>query len=161
MGRVSKIEMYKRILDAVASRSACSRRKLGALIVVDDRIVAAGYNGAPRGWENCGDEVPCYKDKYGIPSGVIDYSCPSVHAEMNAIINAAYHGVSIKGGTLYTQVDPCFWCALAIVNSGIKRVVVFADYSDKHGIEVLEKSGIEVVRAKIHSQAMQEVAYDG
>lgn len=150
--RISREEYYKRILDALASRSACSRRKLAAIIVKDDRILATGYNGAPRGWENCGTDVPCYKDLYGEPSGKISYVCPAVHAELNAIINAAYHGVSIKGATLYTQIDPCFWCALAIINAGIKKVVVYGDYTDKHGIEALKKGGVEVVRIKLEER---------
>ena len=151
MPRISREEYYKKILDALASRSACSRRKLAAIIVKDDRILATGYNGSPRGWENCGTDVPCYKDEKGIPSGIIDYSCPSVHAELNAIINAAYHGVSIKGATLYTQIDPCFWCALAIINAGIKKVVVYGDYSDKHGIEALRKGGVTIERIRLAS----------
>lgn len=131
--RLSKDEYYLGIAQAVSSRSTCLRRRFGAVIVRDDVIVSTGYNGAARGVVNC-LEVGCLKDEVGAP----EYSgydfCIGVHAEENAIINAARHGATVKGGTLYifgeyvkdgtlTEARPCERCKRAIINAGIKQVI--------------------------------------
>lgn len=131
--RLSKDEYYLGIAQAVSSRSTCLRRRFGAVIVRDDVIVSTGYNGAARGVVNC-LEVGCLKDEVGAP----EYSgydfCIGVHAEENAIINAARHGATVKDGTLYifgeyvkdgtlTEARPCERCKRAIINAGIKQVI--------------------------------------
>ncbi len=132
--RPSKDEYYLGIAKAVSRRSTCTRRKFGAIIVKDDAIVATGYNGSARGVVNC-LEVGCLKDKVNAPEYAgYDY-CIAVHAEENAIINAARHGVSVLDGTLYiygeyvktgelTEANPCDRCKRAIINAGIKMVVI-------------------------------------
>ncbi len=128
---------YLNIAKAVAQRSPCLRAKYGAIIVKNDVIVATGYNGPPRGTINC-DEVGCIKDVLNLPHMVGFEVCPAVHAEENAVINAARSGTSVLGGTLYLygfyprtgetftgkRMVPCVRCRRLIVNAGIKEVVV-------------------------------------
>ncbi len=133
MSRPNKDEYYLNIAKAVSARSTCIRRRFGAVIVKDDVIVSTGYNGPARGVVNC-QEVGCLKNQLNIPAYTgYDY-CIAVHAEENAIINAARHGAEVKGGTLYlygetvedgkiTEADPCKRCRRAIINAGIIRVV--------------------------------------
>lgn len=132
--RLNKDEYYLEIAKAVSKRSTCLRRKFGAVIVKEDVIVSTGYNGSARGVVNC-DEVGCLKDKVNAPEYSGYEFCIGVHAEENAIINAARHGASVLGGTLYlygeytktgelTEARPCERCRRAIINSGIKEVVI-------------------------------------
>mgnify|MGYP000061758210 CR=1 FL=1 len=131
--RIGKDRYYLNIAKEVSKRSPCLRRKVGAIIVKNDVILSTGYNGPPRGSVNC-DEVGCIKEMLKAPHGSAYELCPAVHAEENAIINAARQGVSILGGTLYlageylveTDLEPatvCERCKRAIINAGIVRVV--------------------------------------
>ncbi len=133
-GRLSKDDYYLNIAKAVSARSTCLRRKFGAIIVRDDSIVSTGYNGPARGVVNCMD-VGCLKNETDAPEFERYDLCTAVHAEENCIINAARHGVSVLGGTLYiygeysetgelTEADPCYRCRRALINSGIEMVVV-------------------------------------
>ena len=106
----------------MATRSTCLRRQVGAVIVRDKRILSTGYNGAPRGLAHC-DETGCLREQLGIPSGQRQEICRGLHAEQNAIIQAALHGVSIEGGMIYVTHQPCITCAKMIINAGIVRVV--------------------------------------
>ncbi len=135
MKRPSKIEYYLNIAKEVAQRSTCLRRRFGAVIVKDDQIISTGYVGAPRGAPNCIDLGICLRDKFNIPPGERYELCRSVHAEMNAIINAARAGVSLLGGTLYLYGEdvksgeivgkkPCKLCRRMIINAGLEKVIV-------------------------------------
>ena len=128
--RIDKDNYYLNIAKAVAARSTCLRRQYGAVIVADDEIIATGYNGAPRGEANCCDVGKCYCREHSTPidehaarHGDQYGTCVAVHAEQNAIIQAARMGVSIAGATLYCTHQPCVICAKMIINSGIKRIV--------------------------------------
>jgi len=129
----------------VAKRSTCLRRQVGAIIVKDKRILATGYNGAPSGLKHC-EEVGCIREKKEIPSGQRHELCRGLHAEQNAIIQAAYHGISIKDSTLYCTNSPCVICAKMIINAGIKEVIYEEGYDDPLAMELLKEAGIKVER---------------
>ena len=131
----------------VASRSTCLRRHVGAVIVKDKRILATGYNGAPSGMAHC-LEVGCLRDRLKVPSGERHELCRGLHAEQNAIIQAAYHGVSIRGGVLYCTNLPCIICTKMIINAGITRVVYDEGYGDPLALDMWKESGITVERSK-------------
>ena len=142
--RPSLDDYFMEIAKVVASRSTCLRQKVGAVIVKDKRILTTGYNGAPTGMPHCLD-IGCLRETLKVPSGERHELCRGVHAEQNAIIQAAYHGVSIKDSTLYTTHQPCIMCAKMIINAGIRRVVYGRKYADERGLEFLKEAGIEVV----------------
>jgi len=142
--RPSLDEYFMEIAKVVAKRSTCLRRKVGALVVKDKRILTTGYNGAPSGLPHCLD-IGCLREQLKIPSGERQELCRGVHAEQNAIVQAALHGICIAGGTLYTTHQPCITCAKMIINAGIKRVVYGTKYSDNKGLELLREAGVEVV----------------
>lgn len=140
MNRISKIEYYLNIAEAVAQRGTCLRRKFGAVIVKDDRIVSTGYVGAPRGRKNCCDLGTCFRMENNIPSGTRYELCRSVHAEMNAIINASKE--ELEGGVLYLvgvepdgtytpNADCCSMCKRVIINAGIRYVIIATDNGHK------------------------------
>lgn len=141
-------EYFIEIADVVAKRSNCVSRKVGAVITVDNQIVSTGYNGAPKGLHHCIDAGGCLRKLNKIESGTRQEICRAVHAEQNAIISAAVKGVSIKGGTLYTNTYPCSICTRMIINAEIKKIVYDSDYSDPLAKEMLEESGIKVLRLK-------------
>jgi len=140
-------EYFMRMAHLVSSRSTCLRRKVGAVLVKDRRILATGYNGAPQGLPHC-DETGCLREKLKVPSGVRHEICRGLHAEQNVIIQAALHGVSIKGSTLYITCAPCSICAKMIINAGIKRVIYEDSYPDEMAEEFLKKAKVEVTRFK-------------
>ena len=132
----------------VASRSTCIRREVGALIVKDKRILATGYNGAPTGIKHCID-TGCLRQKLNIPSGEKHELCRGIHAEQNAIIQAALHGVSIKGAVFFCTNQPCSICTKMIINAGIKKIYYSVAYSDPMADEMLKEAGIELIRIKM------------
>ncbi len=144
-------EYFMEIAKVVARRSTCLRQKVGAVIVKDKRILATGYNGAPSGLPHC-DEVGCLREKLKIPSGERQELCRGVHAEQNAIIQAAKFGISVDGATLYSTHCPCIVCAKIIINAGIKRVVYGRRYADRDGLELLKEAGIEIVYFPLDSE---------
>lgn len=131
--------------ELVSSRSTCKRRKIGAIIVKDKQVLSTGYNGSPRGLPHCLD-VGCLRDELGIASGTRHEICRAVHAEQNAIVQCARHGVSTKTSIVYVNVTPCKICAKLIINAGISRVVYKGEYPDNEGIELLKEAGIKVDR---------------
>ena len=133
------------IADLVSKRSTCLRRSVGAVLVKDRRVLATGYNGAPSGLHHCLD-VGCLREQLGVPSGERHELCRGLHAEQNAIIQAALHGVSVNGSTLYCTNHPCIICAKMIINAGIITVVAKADYRDKLAEDILQEAGVEVSR---------------
>jgi dCMP deaminase len=139
-------EYFYAITKQVATRSTCLRRKVGAIIVKDKRILTTGYNGAPKGVKNCLDRGKCLREELNIPSGQRHEICRGLHAEQNAIIQAAYHGVNIQGGDLYSNTQPCTQCAKMIINSGIKKIYYFSDYPDSLALELLDEAGVELIK---------------
>lgn len=131
------------ITRVVATRSTCLRRQVGALLVKDKRILSSGYNGAPRGLAHC-EELGCLRDKLGIASGERQELCRGLHAEQNAIVHAAYHGIAIAGATLYVTHQPCISCAKMIINAGIVRVIFAGAYPDRMSRELLAEARIEL-----------------
>lgn len=133
---------------AVSGWSSCYRtgRQVGAVIVRDKRILTTGYNGAPSGIRSCVEKGECMRDKLGIKSGTCAELCYAVHAEQNAIVQAAKLGLSLEGATLYCTHQPCSICSRLIINSGIKRVVYDLGYPDDFSLELFEKAGVEIVR---------------
>ena len=142
--RPSWDEYFMDIVMLVARRSTCLRRSVGAILVKDKRILATGYNGAPSGIRHC-LEVGCLREKMMVPSGERHELCRGLHAEQNAIIQSALHGVSLKGATVYCTNHPCVICAKMIINAGIVRVFYRDGYQDAMAREMLEEAGIETV----------------
>ncbi|NLD47971.1 MAG: cytidine deaminase [Clostridiaceae bacterium] len=143
--RPSWDEYFMEIVDLIKSRSTCLRRQVGALIVKDKRILATGYNGAPMGCRHC-FETGCLREKMKIPSGQRHELCRATHAEQNAIVQAAYTGTSVKGGTLYVTNQPCVLCAKLAINAGISKIIFRGDYPDELSMELLKEAGIRVVK---------------
>jgi dCMP deaminase len=141
--RPSWDEYFGQITKQVATRSTCLRRHVGAVIVHEKRILSTGYNGAPKGLPHC-DETGCLRDQLGIPSGQRQEICRGLHAEQNAIIQAALHGVAISGSDIYVTHQPCITCAKMIINAGIKRVVCLSTYPDDMARSFLEAAGVEL-----------------
>lgn len=139
--RPSWDEYFVEIARQVATRSTCLRRHVGAVIVREKRILSTGYNGAPRGVPHC-DVVGCLRERLGIPSGQRQEICRGLHAEQNAIIQAALHGVSIEGGAIYVTHQPCMTCAKMIINAGIVRVVCADTYPDELARQMLDEAGV-------------------
>ena len=144
-GRPAWDDYFLDIVGLVAKRATCLRRCVGAALVRDRRILATGYNGAPSGLRHC-LEIGCLREQNQIPSGERHELCRGLHAEQNAIIQAALHGVSVKGATLYCMNHPCIICAKMIINAGIVRIVVGGDYRDTLAEEMLTEAEIEVIR---------------
>lgn len=143
--RPSWDEYFMSIVEQVMTRSTCLRRHVGAVIVKDKRILATGYNGAPSGCHHC-DETGCLRDKLGIPSGQRHELCRGIHAEQNAIVQAAYAGVSLNGSTIYVTTQPCVVCAKMIINAGIEKIVFKGDYPDELAMDMLKEADIRVVK---------------
>jgi dCMP deaminase len=136
-------EYFMEIATVVAKRSTCLRNQVGALFVRNKRILTTGYNGAPSGLDHC-DLVGCARD--GVASGTRHELCRAVHAEQNAIIQAALHGISIEGATLYCTHQPCVLCAKMMINARVRKVVYQKSYPDQTALDFLQQAGIEVVR---------------
>lgn len=141
--RLSIDDYFMEISYVVAKRSTCLRNRVGAVIVKDKRILSTGYNGAPRDLEHCLD-IGCIREVRNIKSGERHELCRGVHAEQNAIIQAALHGVSIENATIYTTHQPCILCAKMLINSRIKRVVFGKLYPDEASLEFFEKANVIV-----------------
>ena len=134
------------IAKLVAERSTCLRRQVGAVIVKDKRILTTGYNGAPSGLAHC-DTTGCLRQKMNVPSGHRHELCRALHAEMNAILQAAQYGISLGQSIIYCTNQPCIICAKMIINAGIKRIVILSSYPDEFAKKFLKEAGIEVVVA--------------
>jgi len=141
--RPSWDEYFLEMAKLVSKRSTCLRRQVGAVIVKDKRILATGYNGAPSGLEHCLD-IGCLREKLNVPSGQRHELCRALHAEQNAIIQAAVHGTPLKGSILYLTNQPCIICAKMIINAGITEIIIAGDYPDEMAKDFLKQAGIEV-----------------
>src|SRR5208337_928966 len=144
MGRPGWNEYFMKLAEDVSTRSTCLRRSVGAIIVKDKRILSTGYNGAPVGITHCTDET-CLRTKYNVPSGERHELCRGLHAEQNAIIQAALHGVSIKDATIYITHQPCSICTKMLINSGIKKIICKLPYNDPFAAEMIKESGIKFI----------------
>ncbi|MDP8253424.1 MAG: cytidine/deoxycytidylate deaminase family protein [Candidatus Kaelpia aquatica] len=134
---------FMNIATIVASRATCLRRKVGALIVKERRILATGYNGTPSGVTHC-EEAGCLREKLNVPSGQRHELCRGLHAEQNALLQAALHGISLKGSILYCTNQPCIICAKMLINAGIKEVVIDNGYPDKLAEDMFKEAGINI-----------------
>ncbi len=141
--RPSWDEYFLNISKLVATRSTCLRRKVGAVVVKDKQVLATGYNGAPTGIIHC-SEVGCMREELCVPSGERHELCRALHAEQNAFLQAARHGVSLGGSVLYVTVQPCSICAKMIINVGIKKIVIEGDYPDEFALKFLKEAGIAI-----------------
>ncbi|MBU1045057.1 MAG: dCMP deaminase family protein [Candidatus Omnitrophica bacterium] len=144
--RPSWDEYFLDIAQLVAKRSTCLRRQVGAVIVKDKRILTTGYNGAPSGLEHC-EKTGCMREQMNIPSGERHELCRALHAEMNAILQAAQYGISLQGSMVYCTNQPCIICAKMIINAGINRIVILESYPDELAKAMLKEAKIEIVVA--------------
>ena len=136
-------EYFLSIADLVSKRSTCLRRRVGAVLVRDRRILATGYNGAPSKIEHC-SKAGCIREKLKIPSGERHELCRGLHGEQNAFLQAALHGTSLKDASLYSTTQPCIICAKMIINAGIKEIVIKGDYPDKMSKDLLREAKVKV-----------------
>jgi len=143
MNRPSWEEYFMEIARLVARRSTCLRRQVGAVVVKDKNILATGYNGTPSGITHC-SEVGCLRQRLQVPSGQRHELCRGLHAEQNAIIQAAKHGANIEDSTLYCTNSPCVICSKMIINAGVRRVVYLEGYPDELSMEMLRESRVEI-----------------
>ena len=148
-------EYILKIASVVAERSTCRRHHMGAVAVRDKHILTTGYNGAPAGQKDC-LELGCIRNEMNIASGEKQETCRAIHAEQNVIIQAALHGVSLEGSTIYCTHTPCVLCAKMLVNARIKRFVSFRKYSDERFIDLFKEAGIEI---DIKDRPPSEISY--
>ena len=144
MPRPSWDQYFMDITRLVATRSTCMRRQVGAILVKDRNILATGYNGVPSGISHC-DATGCLREQLHIPSGERHELCRGLHAEQNAIVQAARHGINIDGATLYCTTMPCIICTKMIINAGIRAIVYGEGYADELAREMINESGIGTV----------------
>jgi dCMP deaminase len=136
-------EYFMEMAHIVSKRSTCLRRKVGAILVKDKHILSTGYNGAPKGLKHC-IEVGCLRKDLKIPSGERHELCRGLHAEQNAIIQAAVFGISIKNSTLYCTNTPCVVCVKMLINAGVTEIVLSEDYPDELAKNILSESNIKI-----------------
>ncbi len=144
MQRPSWDQYFMDITRLVATRSTCLRRQVGAILVKDRNILATGYNGVPSGISHC-ETVGCLRERLKVPSGERHELCRGLHAEQNAIIQAARHGINIDGATLYCTTMPCIICTKMLINAGITTVVYSEGYADDLAREMLAETGIKII----------------
>jgi len=143
MDRPDNDTYFMQMAELVSTRSTCLRRKVGAVIVKEKRVLSTGYNGAPRGLKHC-EEVGCVRLNNHIESGTRHELCRGVHAEQNAVIQAAYFGVSIKDSTIYTTNYPCVLCTKILLNAGIREIIYKEEYIDPLSKEILSETDVLV-----------------
>lgn len=143
-------EYFMEIASIVAKRSTCLRNQVGAVIVKEKRILSTGYNGAPRNLEHCLD-TGCIRQQNNIASGTRHELCRAVHAEQNAIIQAAIHGVSIENSTVYCTHQPCILCAKMLINANVNKIVYGTVYPDTEALNFFEKAGVEVKQLTLNN----------
>lgn len=141
--RPSWDEYFMKLANDVATRTTCLRRGVGCVIVKDNRILATGYNGVPSGLRHC-CETGCLREKLGVPSGQRHEICRGLHAEQNAIIQAAKYGINIQGSKIYVNTQPCIVCAKMIINAGIEEIIYQNPYDDELARDLLQESGIKM-----------------
>lgn len=135
------------IAQLVSTRSTCIRKKVGAILVKDRRILTTGYNGTPRGLPHCLD-LGCLREKLKMPPGERIEICRGVHAEQNALVQAAYFGISVAGASLYSTHQPCITCTKLLINAGIKKICFKEPYPDELAESMLRQTGVEMKQVK-------------
>jgi dCMP deaminase len=140
-------DYFMDITRLVARRSTCIRRQVGAIVVKDKRILATGYNGVPTGLPHC-EDVGCIREQNKIPSGQRHELCRGLHAEQNTIIQAAFHGISINGATLFCTTLPCSICLKMLINAGIREIFYEQGYPDELAHSLLEQSDLTLTKLK-------------
>ena len=145
MNRPDNDTYFMDMAHLISRRSTCVRRQVGAVIVKDKRVLTTGYNGSPKGTKHC-EELGCIREQQKIPSGTRHELCRGVHAEQNAVIQAAYFGISIDGATIYTTTFPCSMCAKILINAGIKEIVYSEGYTDELSQKLFDETGTAVRR---------------
>jgi dCMP deaminase len=143
MNRPGWDDYFMKIANDVSERAICVKRKVGAVVVKDNRVLSTGYNGAPKGFEHCTDKT-CLRKKMNVPSGQRHELCRGLHAEQNAIIQAAVYGVSIADSTMYCTYQPCVICVKMMINAGIKKLVYAGGYPDELAVEMLKESKLKI-----------------
>lgn len=147
--RIGWNEYFFKFAMLASKRSTCKRRKVGAVAVRDKRVLATGYNGAPSGLSHC-EDVGCLREQQGVPSGQRHELCRGLHAEQNVIIQAAVHGVSLSGSTLYLTHQPCFICAKMIIQAGIRAIFFLEGYPDGQTVGLLKEASVETTMMNIY-----------
>ena len=149
---------FMEMTDTISGWASCyqKNRKMGAVIVRDKRILTTGYNGAPQGIKPCVERGECLRRKLGIPSGTRAEVCYAVHAEQNALIQAARMGVSVYGATMYVTYSPCIICARLLINAGIVRVIYRYDYPDEFSREILKEAGVGLIKFDPDAEIVNE-----
>ncbi|HIZ89387.1 MAG: cytidine/deoxycytidylate deaminase family protein [Candidatus Mucispirillum faecigallinarum] len=145
MNRPSWDDYFMEMTKLTATRSSCLRRHVGAVLVKDTRVIATGYNGAPAGVTHC-EVTGCLRQKLNVPSGERHELCRGLHAEQNAIIQAALYGVSTEGATIYCTTKPCSICTKMIINAKISKIVYEEYYNDSLADELLKDTDIRVLQ---------------
>jgi len=138
-------EYFMDITRLIARRSTCIRRQVGAIVVKDKRILATGYNGVPTGLAHC-EDVGCIREQNNIPSGQRHELCRGLHAEQNVIIQAAFHGISINGATLFCTTLPCSICLKMLINSGITAIIYEQGYPDALAESLLKEADLTLTK---------------
>ncbi len=156
--RPSWDEYFMRLAYLVSTRATCTRRKVGAVIVKDKRVLATGYNGPPKGLAHC-DITGCIREELNVPSGQRHELCRGLHAEQNAIIQAAVHGVSIKGATIYVTNHPCVVCSKMIINAEMAEIVYAEGYPDELAELILLESGIKVRKYELKDEVKDRMLF--
>ena len=141
--RPSYDEYFMEMANVVSKRSTCLRRKVGAILVKDKHILSTGYNGAPKGLKHC-SEVGCLREELNVSPGERHELCRGLHAEQNAIIQAAVFGISIKNSVLYCTNTPCVVCVKMLINAGVKEIVYSGEYPDELAKKMLNESDIKL-----------------
>ena len=155
MTRPDSDEYFLKIASVVAERATCRRHHVGAVAVRGKHILATGYNGAASGLKDC-LELGCLRDEMNVPSGTRHELCRGIHAEQNVIIQAALHGVSFEGATIYVTHTPCVLCAKMLVNAKIKRFVTFGTYADDSFRDLFKEANIEF---ESHTKPSSTITY--
>jgi len=145
--RPSWDKYFTEIAKLVATRSTCLRRQVGAVIVKDRHILATGYNGTPKGITHC-EVVGCLREKLKVPAGERHELCRGLHAEQNALLQAALYGTSLKDSVLYCTNQPCIICAKMLINAGIKEIIILDGYPDRMACEMLREAKVRVRRVE-------------
>ncbi|HOG26310.1 MAG TPA: cytidine/deoxycytidylate deaminase family protein [Candidatus Cloacimonas sp.] len=156
MERPSWQQYFMEMAYLAAKRSTCLRRKVGAVLVRDNQIISTGYNGSPKGVPHCA-EIGCLRKQQNVPSGKNHELCRGVHAEQNAIIQAAINGSSTRGSILYCTNQPCSICARLIINAEIKTVYIAETYPDELGEELFREAGIELIQYELKSNTLKKL----
>ena len=142
--------------ELVAKRSTCMRRQVGAILVKNNQIITTGYNGAPKGVQHC-ETAGCMRKNQNVPSGENHELCRGIHAEQNAIVQAAINGTSLLGAVMYSTTFPCVICAKMIINAEISTVYVLNDYPDKLSKEMFAESATEVILIEDEGRGLRKI----